>query len=140
MNFLKLLPLIMQLLNIFPRIQEALRTKTPVLGIVQQFAPELLPILQELAGSLFPGLPAPAAADAGALMISPEIIRQVQNGLNRLRVTDGAGAALTEDGSYGQRTKQAVAKFQTAHGLTPDGWAGAVTQAAIASEVVKLPA
>lgn len=139
MNFLKLLPVIMQILNILPRIQEAIRTKVPILTILQQYAPELIPIFSELAGSLFPKLAEPQAVEAGALLLSPDIVRQVQNGLNKLKVTDDSGSSLAEDGSYGPRTKQAVTKFQTSKGLKPDGWAGPETQAAISSEVVKLP-
>jgi peptidoglycan hydrolase-like protein with peptidoglycan-binding domain len=35
------------------------------------------------------------------------------------------------DGSFGPATKTAVAAFQTAHGLTPDGIVGATTAKAL---------
>lgn len=140
MDYLKLIPVIMQLLNILPKIQEALAAKKNIFTILQQFAPELLPILSSIGGTMFPNLPKESAPAAGALIISPDLVRTVQSGLNRLKITDDSNAALVEDGSYGQRTKQAVAKFQKANGLVADGWAGSVTQTAIANEVAKLPA
>lgn len=50
-----------------------------------------------------------------------------------LNVLDKAG--LTVDGSYGRRTKMAVITFQTAHGLTPDGLTGPLTEAALEKEL-----
>lgn len=41
------------------------------------------------------------------------------------------------DGEYGARTRAAVLEYQKARGLTPDGWAGAITIATIALEIEK---
>lgn len=141
-DLLKYLPLIMQLVNLIPKIQDALRNKTSVIDLLNQFGPELLPVIQQIAQAFFPNLnlnPTQQAA-AGALVLSPEIVRDLQTQLNRLGITDDAGQALATDGSYGARTKQAVAKFQKANNLTADGWAGAQTQAALAQAIAKLPA
>jgi peptidoglycan hydrolase-like protein with peptidoglycan-binding domain len=58
---------------------------------------------------------------------SPMSITWLQESLNKLV----PGAKLTVDGKYGQGTQDVVKKFQQQHGLTPDGWAGVQTQAAI---------
>ena len=53
-------------------------------------------------------------------------VKWLQESLNKL-----VNAGLTTDGNYGDATKEAVKQFQTAHGLEADGWAGALTTAAI---------
>lgn len=45
---------------------------------------------------------------------------------------NGFGAGLDVDGNYGRRTRAAVAAWQQAHGLDPDGLAGPLTMAALA--------
>src|SRR5262245_60187027 len=139
MDFFQYLPTILQILRLIPQIQEALRSGASVIDLLRKFGPEVLPIIEQYGTKLFPGLSQPQAVAAGALVLSPDIVKETQLALNRLGVTDDAGQPLAPDGSYGQKTKQAVTKFQAAHGLTPDGWAGKVTQAAIAGEVAKLP-
>lgn len=138
-DFLKYLPLIMQIINLIPKIQAAISAKTSIIDIIKQFAPEVLPIFQALGVALFPTLDPTQAANAGALILSTDVVRGIQTQLNTLKITDDSGAALVADGSYGARTKQAVMKFQTANKLVADGWAGATTQAALASAIVKLP-
>ncbi len=139
-DFLKYLPIIMQIINLIPKLQAALQAKTSVIDIIKQLAPEVLPIFQQLGTGLFPSLDPTQAANAGALILSTDVVRTIQTQLNILKVTDDSGAALVPDGSYGAKTKQAATKFQKANGLTADGWAGAMTQAALSSAVAKLPA
>jgi hypothetical protein len=55
-------------------------------------------------------------------------VKQLQRALAHLGYSPGAA-----DGSYGDGTKSAVERFQTAHGLTADGVAGAKTLAALAA-------
>jgi peptidoglycan hydrolase-like protein with peptidoglycan-binding domain len=109
------------------------------MDIVKQFAPEVLPVLQQLGGALFQGLNQTQTADAGALILSTDMVRTIQTQLVMLQITDDSGAVLAPDGSYGLKTKQAVMKFQKANNLTADGWAGALTQAALSAAVAKLP-
>jgi peptidoglycan hydrolase-like protein with peptidoglycan-binding domain len=78
-------------------------------------------------GNLFdqlihPAKPAPQTMD----------VKWLQESLNTL----GYGP-LTVDGDYGEATKAAVRKFQQAHSLEVDGWAGVSTQAAILEELSK---
>jgi peptidoglycan hydrolase-like protein with peptidoglycan-binding domain len=66
------------------------------------------------------------AKPAAASPTSTYSIEWLQESLNKL-----VGTNLSIDGKYGTSTQEAVKQFQTAHGLTPDGWAGVQTQAAI---------
>lgn len=50
-------------------------------------------------------------------------VKTLQTALNR------AGASITVDGDYGNKTEEAVKTFQKAHGLTDDGVCGAKTWA-----------
>lgn len=57
-------------------------------------------------------------------------VTELQNNLNKLGYSVG-----TADGKFGAATKRAVIAFQSAHGLTPDGLAGAQTLALITAKV-----
>ena len=57
----------------------------------------------------------------------------LQESLNKL---DNAGLEI--DGSYGEKTREAVTAYQQAHSLEPDGWCGIATQASIYEELGKL--
>ena len=53
--------------------------------------------------------------------------------------TSSSDAGLAVDGSYGEKTREAVTAYQQAHSLEPDGWAGVATQASIYEELAKRP-
>ena len=137
-DILSYLPLIFQILDLIPKIQAELKAGTSVVEKIKTIAPEVLPILQTIGAKVFPTIPATSTAQAGALVLSMDMVRTIQTQLNLLKITDDTGTALTVDGSYGNLTKQAVTKFQKASNLTADGWAGNVTQAALAQAVAKL--
>lgn len=137
MDYMKLLALIPTILNVIGKIQTALKSGGNVIAMIQGLAPDVLPVLQQLGAILFPDLSATQQTNAGALVLSNDIVSTVQSQLNALNITDGSGRALTVDGIYGSLTKQAVAKFQQANGLSADGWAGPLTQAALTQAVAK---
>ncbi|MFC3654782.1 peptidoglycan-binding protein [Xanthomonas hyacinthi] len=56
-----------------------------------------------------------------------EDVRKLQQQLNQLGVHDAHGRPLTEDGRFGDNTRDAVRTYQQAHGLQVDGKAGAQT-------------
>jgi peptidoglycan hydrolase-like protein with peptidoglycan-binding domain len=112
MNFQSILSIVMTLLG---KREELVKLVQDAIKLFNN-AKELLPMLGDLTKE------APAAT-------APTMsITWLQESLNKL--TD---AKLTVDGKYGQATQDAVKKFQTANGLTADGWAGVQTQAAIVS-------
>ena len=101
-----------------------LSKKDQVLEIVN----DALALYNKLRG-VIPGLGKAAPSTAGPSNSQTEFtIQWLQESLNTL-----VQAGLKVDGSYGKGTQDAVKKFQQANGLTPDGWAGVETQAAIAS-------
>ena len=134
MDLFKFLPLLMRLLQILPKIQEAVRSGTSIITLLQEFAPDLIGLIGGVGGSLFPNLIQDNQVKVGALMMDPVKVRGIQNAINKLGI-----ATLETDGLYGQKTKDAVIAFQKAHNVTPaDGWAGDVTWAAMQTEVNKL--
>ena len=58
-------------------------------------------------------------------------VTTLQNDLDQL------GANLSQDGSFGPLTRQAVVSFQGSHGLVPDGVVGPLTWAAISAALPK---
>lgn len=75
-----------------------------------------------------------AAADAPSVLrdnARGAEVRTLQQTLQQLGYKDGGGNELKADGTYGQRTSDAVKAFQRAHGLQDDGVVGRDTQAAL---------
>lgn len=60
-----------------------------------------------------------------------EEIRKLQDTLNAYGYRDKEGRALKEDGSFGDRTKEALQAYQQAHGLKADGVVGPQTLEAL---------
>jgi len=96
--------------------------------------PLITQVLAQLGSSQFPGVDPAKAETAGAALFDVNATKWVQTALN---VVDGA--KLTVDGVHGQATIDAVKKFQTAHNLTVDGWAGELTSTALRNALVALP-
>lgn len=48
-------------------------------------------------------------------------VRQLQQALNRLGMTDAVGKRLVVDGKLGPKTTAAIKKWQKAHGMKADG-------------------
>lgn len=137
MDFFKFMPLIMRVLALLPKIQEAMKTGLPILTLLKQYAPDLIDLVGSIAAPLFPSLPPAAQVEAGALIaFDPVQVRWIQDAMNRLNV---ASPALVVDGHYGALTKAAIEAFQTSHGLVVDGWGGKVTATSIQNELNKLP-
>lgn len=58
-------------------------------------------------------------------------VTALQKELNRLGVRDAEGKPLSEDGKFGDNTREAVIAFQRQHGLGDDGVVGKQTHAAL---------
>lgn len=132
------LPIILKLVNIIPIIQAALQQGGSTIAIIQRLAPELLPLLQEIGGSVFPQADPAKAIQAGIdVIFDKDGTMWVQNTLNQFN----KNTALDVDGSYGALTKAAVAAYQTAHPpLKVDGWCGPKTSGSLAVAVAKIAA
>lgn len=111
MNFSQIVSLVMTLLGKREELTKIIQEVIAIFNRVNQSFPQL--------GELIKNAGAGAAAPAMS-------VNWLQESLNKL-----VDAKLTVDGKYGDATHDAVRKFQTAHGLTVDGWAGIETQAAI---------
>ncbi|MFK3649771.1 XVIPCD domain-containing protein [Lysobacter enzymogenes] len=77
---------------------------------------------------------APAAAGADGVLRQGERgpeVRALQETLNRLGYRDDQGRPLAADGDFGERSRQAVARFQRENGLHEDGVAGRDTLGAL---------
>jgi peptidoglycan hydrolase-like protein with peptidoglycan-binding domain len=132
-----LLPLLFKIVQFTPQIRAAIAAGTTVLTAVNQAAPELIPLLEEVGKTSFPNLSGADAQLAGGNMIFQyESTKSTQQDLNKL----GTAPPLDVDGEYGPLTKAAVTEFQRAHPpLEVDGWAGPETMKAIRAALVALP-
>jgi murein L,D-transpeptidase YcbB/YkuD len=133
-----LLPLLLKLIQLaFPQIGAAIAAGVPIVKALTnaKASPDLIALLEQIGKAVFPALSGTdAQRAAGGMIFHTQLTRAMQVDLNRL----GAAPPLDVDGIYGPATKQAVANFQTKHGLDVDGWAGPVTTAAIATAIKAL--
>jgi hypothetical protein len=137
MDFLKLLPLLFRLIELAPKIRDGLRGGGSIVDLLRTLGPDILKFIQSIGEQLFPNIPPEGQVEVGALKTFDQVkVRWLQESLNKLGI---AVPPLGVDGDYGQKTKDAVAKFQKAHGLLDDGWMGQITEAAIATELAKTP-
>jgi peptidoglycan hydrolase-like protein with peptidoglycan-binding domain len=136
MELFKLLPLVFRLMELMPKIQEAMRVGTPLIQLLLKLAPDVIPILQGVGKELFPDLAKQLQVEAGAQKLYDQVrVRWIQESMNTLKM---ASPLLVVDGDYGEKTKAAVTKFQNKFKLEADGWAGRVTGAVIQTELNKL--
>ncbi len=110
-----------------PQIGAAAQQGAPAVKELLQSTHTLLPALEALGKQLFPDVPTHQAPLAVATAFDHGTVVKVQAALNGL----GSYGVLTLDGVLGDVTKKAVTAYQTAKGLTADGWPGPVTQKAL---------
>jgi peptidoglycan hydrolase-like protein with peptidoglycan-binding domain len=85
-------------------------------------------LLAQLGQVNFPNVDPNKAAAAGASLFDSNSIKWVQGFLQ-----------LEADGINGESTKAAVKKYQEAHGLKVDGWAGHLTQETMRAQLKEFP-
>lgn len=109
---------IFALARLAPKLLELRRVLGPAIDELKKAAPAAWPLAKDLldeAGvKLLPALSAPAQRYD---------VRWLQTALVQLGYLTKADV----DGHYGPRTQAAVSKYQAAHGLDADGWAGLST-------------
>lgn len=138
MNFEVLLqyaPYIFQLLQAAPDLKTLIdRGATP--DSIRQLVPQLVPLLEQFGAHLFPKV-APELHTVAVVMTAfdPNVTKWLQGSLNKLLTPS---PNLVVDGVYGAATRGAVEQVQTKLGLKVDGWAGKITNAAIALALGKL--
>lgn len=128
------LPLIIQTVQMGSQVAEAVKTKKPVVGMVDQLGPGFLDLLKSFGSATWPNLkPEHQIQAAAQATFDQASIKFAQDACNKL-----VNAQLTVDGIMGPKTKAAVEAFQTNHGVSPaDGWPGPDTQAAMQLELNK---
>lgn len=106
------------------KIAKAWDDLVPIIRGVRTQYPKIVDLIDEIA----PGAttPEPEHEPDGLS------VEWLQESLNAL-----ADAGLEVDGDYGELTREAVTKYQQAHSLEVDGWAGVATQASIYQELAK---
>lgn len=100
-----------------------------VIQTIQKEAPDVINVLGQIGGALFPKVPAASQPAAAATALDPATVVKIQTALNS-RMAAGQ-TQLTVDGAYGPKTIAAVEAFQQASGLAVDQWAGPLTQQAL---------
>lgn len=102
---------------------------------IRKIAGPFAPLLEQIGGTWFPqAKPALHIAAAAMAAFDPSVTKWLQGGLNVLL---SPSPNLRVDGVYGAATRNAVIAYQTQMGLSVDGWAGRLTQAAIDAALAK---
>lgn len=137
MDFLSLIPVIVSSASTIKQIIDIANSNDELVKKIQSSVPSLASLLESLGGSLFPNAKPQLRIAAGAMAaFDPDVTKWLQGSLN---VLVDPSPNLVVDGIYGKQTKAAVEKLQAKLGLTVDGWAGQLTQAAIASALANRP-
>jgi hypothetical protein len=100
----------------------------PIVAEVMKEWPHLAPQVQEVWTKLF-GAPAKPADPSAPTYFS---LKWLQDGLNKV----GMGP-IPVDGVMGPQTHDTIKKYQQAHGLVPDGWAGIQTTTTLYKELAR---
>jgi hypothetical protein len=100
----------------------------PIVADVMKEWPQLAPQVQEVWTKLFGALAQPA--NSGAPMDFS--LKWLQDGLNKV----GMGP-IPVDGVMGEKTHDAIKKYQQASGQVADGWAGIQTTTSLYNELAR---
>lgn len=137
MNLAPLLQYLPLIISAGPSVKAALdeaRSNDDGVTKIKKIAPTLAPILEQIGSMWFPKAAGTIHIVAAATAAYDQnITKWVQGACNSI-----VGANLKVDGIYGPNTRAAVELLQTHLGLTVDGYAGQLTQAAIGIALSKL--
>lgn len=129
MDWLNILGLVIQYAPQVKQIIDEATSNDDITTKITQLSSPLASAIEGIGASLFPKAAPTLHLVAGAIAtFDPNVTIWLQKSLNTL-VTPAPN--LTVDGIYGGQTKVAVEALQTKLGLSVDGIAGQITQAAI---------
>lgn len=118
-------------------ILDAATGNESIVAKIKDISAPLAGILETAGETLFPKAAPALRIAAGAMAaFDPDVTKWLQGSLNSLL---DPSPNLIVDGLYGPKTRAAVEQLQTKFGLRVDGWAGSLTQAAIASALATKP-
>jgi len=118
-------------------ILDAATGNESIVAKIKDISAPLAGILETVGETLFPKAAPALRIAAGAMAaFDPDVTKWLQGSLNSLL---DPSPNLIVDGLYGPKTRAAVEQLQTKFGLRVDGWAGSLTQAAIASALATKP-
>ena len=118
-------------------ILDAATGNESIVAKIKDISAPLAGILETVGETLFPKAAPALRIAAGAMAaFDPDVTKWLQGSLNALL---DPSPGLVVDGLYGPKTRAAVEQLQTKFGLRVDGWAGSLTQAAIASALATKP-
>ncbi len=126
MNWLSYLPLLIKYGPAVKAIWDEAMSNDDAVTKIRALSAPLAQAVEGIGAELFPQA-APALHIIGGVVATfdPNVTAWLQKGLNAY-----LGTNLVVDGIYGPKTREAVAAAQTKLGLTADGIAGQITQAA----------
>lgn len=137
MNILAIIQLAASLAPTVKSILDAASGNESIVTKIKEVSAPLADILETVGEMLFPKAAPALRVAAGAMAaFDPDVTKWLQGSLN---VLVEPSPNLAVDGRYGPKTRAAVEQLQTKLGLRVDGWAGSLTQAAIASALVARP-
>jgi peptidoglycan hydrolase-like protein with peptidoglycan-binding domain len=139
-NILSVLQLVVGLVPAIKGIYDAASTNLGVVDEIKKLSGPVASLLQSIGAEFFPKAN-PTIAIVGGLIAAfdPNTTKWLQGSLNTLLAGTAGYVPLVVDGQYGPKTRAVVEQIQTKLGLTVDGLAGKLTQAAIDAAIAKLP-
>lgn len=129
MDWISLIPTIIQAAAAIKNIIDAANTNEDIVTQIKATVPSVVSILENISGTLFPSVKPQLKIAAGAMAaFDPNITKWLQGSLNVLL---DPSPNLDVDGIYGKKTMVAVEAVQKKLGLVVDGWAGSITRSAV---------
>lgn len=137
MDVLAIVQLAASLAPTVKSILDAATGNESIVTKIKDISAPLAGILETIGETLFPKAAPALRVAAGAMAaFDPDVTKWLQGSLNALV---DPSPNLVVDGLYGPKTRAAVEQLQAKYGLRIDGWAGSLTQAAIASALATKP-
>jgi murein L,D-transpeptidase YcbB/YkuD len=136
MPWLAVVQLALQFAPLVKRVLDGSTSNEEATTKLKALSPDLPNALETIGSALFPKAAPNLRIIAGAIgAFDPNVTKWLQQSLNKLLKPS---PQLEVDGVYGPKTVEAVEALQQKLGLTADGLAGQLTQAAIIAELGKL--